>query len=158
MKLLWLGHIQRRTLELQLFTPNIELASTSAKDLRQLATFPYEFEHALITRRLEGLPFRDVVVRHHDADVQAAELVPGGRWLVTLIVSGVEGSPSGTTNSVLIWDTSATEEQASIPVAEYVLHSGPTSAVLPELLNVQPDEDQILIFAYSELEYEVEAG
>lgn len=163
MKLLWLEQIHN-TQEALGLPSDPSLLSKSVSELRRIATTPYSFEHALSTRRLActnrkyvAMPFEDDVssnIANNEPweDVWNAELVPGGRWLVTLS----RGDRHFNGLWLMIWDLEEIPEGASSlsPVAKQQINSGTEPTNLD--LGVEPmpsgDRSGFMCFILSTVE------
>lgn len=150
-KSLWLEQIRKTGDKFSLFTPLFDVALLSAAELKQVATRPYDFEHAILTGQLGGLDAAESTLHVEDqTDIDSLELAPGGRWLVALSVvrEFSEPDPWGSLE-IQVWDLGCVSSRSSDPISRLRLPSDQIGDIWPKKLSIQPEGQNILIFAFS---------
>lgn len=124
MKVLWLTQINNTRRTFRLYSSAVDVASMSLEALRREALKPYAFERIIASKRLEAMCYRQLklpqegyVFSDEDHEFIAVELVPGGKWLITLSSATLESDAW-----LMVWDIDgdgSIEEEPSTPVARY---------------------------------------
>lgn len=145
MKILWLTQINNTRRTFRLYSSAVDVASISLEALRREALKPYAFEQIIASKDLGSMCFRQLklpqegyVFGDEDHEFIAVELVPGGKWLITLSSATPESDAW-----LMAWDlegVGSDEEKPSVPVARYKIEcdKGVPTEDVDRRLSTQP--------------------
>lgn len=159
MKAFWLDQVLNTRQAFRL-PANSPLSSRSLQELRHTAIKPYAFEHDVGTHRLATMTSFSLtpsaepsVIAEPDYQVHLVELLPGGRWVVT-----VSASESADWFWLMVWDVECAQapEQSASPVATYPISTGTPIYARPYWLFIQPidaaENRSLMCFVLSTIE------
>lgn len=148
-KSLWIDQIRETADRLNLFTFSLNIVAQSADELKDIATRPHNFEHAFLNGHLDRWDADELTLLVDDqTDIQSLELVPGGRWLVAISVVKEEEEAWGS-SEIQVWDLAGVSNRSMDPITRFRLPSDQTGDIWPTKLNIQPEGQNVLIFAFS---------
>lgn len=106
----------------------------SREDLRKEAFTPYKFEDSMLKSCVSDMSRHRFILQTGATGVNAAKLVPGGRWLVLV------AQRANYSCWIQVWDLDSPNERPAELVASYNITTASDSAtcISPESLHVQP--------------------